>query len=92
MPTGDDRLEKLGYFQVVHKTQEVVFVEVIDGIRHWEIQKMIDHGPYAIVDGFRGDVGFRDSDLGDIVFKRDFVWRYPNEGKWSILGYFKKID
>jgi hypothetical protein len=91
IPTGDTGLDHVGFFDVVHDTKSVVFRDVNSGKGYEDVAELVRHGPYQLVDGFRGDVGFKDEKMGDIVFKRDFVWRYPIVGHWSILGCFRKL-
>ncbi len=90
-PTDNNGLIHLGYFDLYHNSKDICFRDIIDIESHPEIAALQSHGRYRLIEGFRGDVGFRDESLGDIVFKRDFVWRYPQIGHWTILAFYKKL-
>jgi hypothetical protein len=91
IPNGESGLRHIGYFDVLHDTKHVIFRDVVIDKSNNDVLELHRHGQYQLIDGFRGDVGFKDEVLGDVVFKRDFIWRYPRVGHWTILGCFKKI-
>ena len=83
-----ETIKKIGRLIVADQGKKIIF-DNIDTNAGVELKHLERHGAYNNGKCSHGGFGIYEVELGDVVFKRDFIWQYKAGQKWKILGIYR---